>query len=166
MPKNEEKLENAFLNCEQRKKFKVIDNSSFSDYLERAQKDLASAERDFKDKDFHGARIKAYQSLFYVLNSLLVKKLGFFSKDHGCVIIALMKENIITEDTAKEVHLLVKNVLKQASASQVYQDIDEFRLQRNFALYKPKVWEDVKAKDVRKELDKIKNNFKILVGLL
>ena len=47
-----------------------------------------------------------------------------------------------------------------------YGDIDEFRIQRNFALYKPKAWENVKKEDVEEELTKIKNNFNILVKVL
>ena len=39
-------------------------------------------------------------------------------------------------------------------------------LRRNFALYKPKAWEDVTKSDVEQELQKIRNNLKILVGLL
>ena len=35
----------------------------FSDYLTRSQKDIVSAENDFKNEDYYWARIKAYQSL-------------------------------------------------------------------------------------------------------
>lgn len=166
IPQSERALEKAFLNCERRKKFREVDKSSFSDYLSRAQRDLASAERDFQSGDFHWTRVKAYQALFYMLNALLVKKLGYFSKDHGCVIAALMKKGIVTEEIAQKICLLVDKVLEQATAKKVYEDIDEYRIQRNFALYKPKAWEEVRKEDVREELDKIKENFKILVELL
>ncbi len=166
IPKSGEAIQNAFLNCEKRGRFKKVDQSSFFDYVERAQKDLASAERDFEAKDFHWARVKAYQSLFHMLNALLIKKVGYFSKDHGCVIIALMKEGIISEDAANGLHLLVDKVLKHATSRDVYLDINDFRIQRNFALYKPKPWDDVKEEDVRAELDNIKSNFRILVNLL
>lgn len=91
IPKSTEALQKAFLNCETRGRFKKVEQQSFSDYLERANKDLASAERDFHAKDYHWDRVKAYQSLFHILNALLIKKLGYYSKDHGCVIVALMK---------------------------------------------------------------------------
>lgn len=166
LPANSTALNRAFLSCERKGKLKAIDVALYSDYVERAQKDLASAERDFSAGDFHWARVKAYQSLFYLLNALLIKYKGYFSKDHGCVIIALMHENIITEETAAALHLLVKNALEQVNADTIYADFDEFRMQRNFALYKPKAWEDVKAEDVRQELDKIKENFQTLLRLL
>ncbi|MBI2140365.1 HEPN domain-containing protein [Candidatus Woesearchaeota archaeon] len=166
VPKSAEALQRAFLSCEKGGRFKKVGQEAFSDYVERANKDLASAERDFEANDFHWARVKAYQSLFHLLNALLIKKLGYYSKDHGCIIVALMNDGIISEDSAKELHLLVDKVMKQATSNDVYRDLDEFRIQRNFALYKPKSWVDVKEGDVRAELDKIKNNFKILVSLL
>ncbi|MBU0460510.1 MAG: HEPN domain-containing protein [Candidatus Woesearchaeota archaeon] len=166
VPKTEQAMDRAFLNCQTRKKFRDVEKSQFSDYLLRAQKDLSSAERDFKAEDFHWARVKGYQALFYLLNALLVKHLGYFSKDHGCVIVALMKNEIITEETAGKINLLAERTLKHANSRIIYDDIDEFRIQRNFALYKPKAWEDVKKEDVKAELDKIKQNFKILVSLL
>ncbi len=156
-------LGKAYQNCTQRGRFKPVDKSAYGDYLERAQKDLTSAERDLSAGDLHWARVKAYQSLFHLLNALLVKHLGFFSKDHGCVIVALMSHNIITPKTAEDLSLLKQVALKD---SNIYQDLDQFRIQRNFALYKPKAWEEVKKEDVQSEIEKIKSNFKILVRLL
>ncbi len=166
IPQSKTSIKKAYENCLQRKKFRQVEKSSFADYLLRAQKDLASAERDFKAKDFHWTRIKAYQSLFHILNAILIKKEGYFSKDHSCVIAALMSGNIITNEIAKKLHLISEKIKKEITSKEVYQDIDEFRIQRNFALYKPKAWEDITEKDIREELEKIKENFKILVELL
>lgn len=166
IPDSGQALKKAFLNCQSRKKFREVSQETYQDYLERAQKDLASAERDFQAGDFHWARIKAYQSLFHLLNALLVKHLGFFSKDHGCVIVALMSHNIISGQTAGKINLLMDKAVADTNTKNVYQDINEFRIQRNFALYKPKAWEEVRREDVAEELDKIKYNFSILVGLL
>ena len=60
----------------------------------------------------------------------------------------------------------MSSVLKQVTAQTIYDDIDEFRIQRNFALYKPKAWEEVKKEDVARELEKIQKNIAILVVLL
>ncbi len=166
VPNSEQALKKAFLNCQSRGKFKAVPKESYSDYLERARRDLLSAERDFQAGDFHWARIKAYQSLFHLLNAILVKHLGFFSKDHGCVIVALMSNDIITSEIAGKINLLMDKVIAAVNVKSIYEDIDEFRLQRNFALYKPKAWEEVKKEDVAEELDKIKINFNILAGLL
>lgn len=166
IPISEEALSNAFLDCQRKKALITVDKSSYNDYLIRAQHDLVSAERDLGSGDYHWCRIKAYQALFHLLNALLVKHLGYYSKDHGCIIVSLMNSEIITSVVAKKISLLYGDVLKQSLDKMVYEDIDELRLQRNFALYKPKAWEDVTKDDVAFELKKIKDNFKVLVMLL
>ena len=68
---------------------------------------------------------------------------------------------MIIEDVSKD------NPADSAITSEdAIQDIDDFRIQRNFALYKPKAWEEVTKKDIESELEKIKNNIRILAGLL
>lgn len=168
LPKTEKALEKAYQNCEKKNKFREVDNQEFQDYVVRSQKDMASADNDFKNEDYYWARIKAYQSLFHILNALLVKNLGYYSKDHGCILTALMKNNIISNETASELHIIVKSLSqnKVITSEDALQDIDDFRIQRNFALYKPKAWEEITKKDIEQELNKIKNNIKILVGLL
>lgn len=158
-------IENAYADCENNNSFRQIDDGSFKDYVVRSQKDLASAENDFNAGDYYWTRIKAYQALFHILNALLVKHTGKFSKDHGCILIALMKHDIITEEISKELHI-VMDKKKPANPADVIQDIDDFRIQRNFALYKPKAWDDVTKDDIRQELDKVKHNINILVDLL
>src|SRR3989338_6320511 len=163
LPKTEKALERAYLACESKKKLRKIDNNTFSDYVIRSQKDIASADNDFKNEDYYWARIKAYQALFHMLNALLVKNLGYYSKDHGCIINALLKHKIITDDTAAKLHIIVNDTSKKSieTSDDAIQDIDDFRIQRNFALYKPKAWEDVTKQDIEQELQKIKNNINI-----
>jgi uncharacterized protein (UPF0332 family) len=165
-PHSEEALLRAFLDCQRKKVLITVDKSSYNDYLIRGQRDLVSAERDLVSGDYHWCRIKAYQALFHLLNALLVKHLGYYSKDHGCVIVSLMSSKIITSTVAEKISLLYTDVLKQSFDKKLFEDIDELRLQRNFALYKPKAWEDVTKDDVASELRKIKDNFKVLVMLL
>lgn len=168
IPKTEKTLEKAYLNCERRRKFRKIDSQQFKDYVIRSQKDLASAENDFKSGDYYWARIKSYQALFHMLNALLVKNFGYYSKDHGCILAALMKNKIITDEIASELHIIVESLSenKMMSSEDALQDIDDFRIQRNFALYKPKAWKEVTKEDIEQELGKIKNNINILVRLL
>ncbi len=167
MPKTQQSLERAYQDCERKKSFRKIDRDKFQDYLIRSQKDIASADNDLKNGDYHWARIKAYHSLFQMLNALLVKNFGYYSKDHGCILTALLKNNIITDEIASQLHLIVEDITKNTiTPEDILQDIDDFRIQRNFALYKPKAWEDVTKEDIEQELNKIRNNLKILVGLL
>jgi len=168
IPKTLKALEKAYKNCEKKNKFRNVDSQQFQDYVVRSQKDIASADNDFKNDDYYWARIKAYQALFHMLNALLVKHCGYYSKDHGCILTALLKNNIITDETASQLHIIVENILESSRKTHedVIQDIDDFRIQRNFALYKPKAWEEVTKEDIEQELIKIKNNIKILAGLL
>ncbi len=168
LPQTEKALEKAYQNCEKRNKFRKVDRSQFQDYVIRSQKDLASADNDFKNGDYYWVRIKAYQALFHMLNALLVKNFGYYSKDHGCILAALLKNKIITDEIALQLHLVVEDVTKKeiTSAEDAVQDIDDFRIQRNFALYQPKAWKEVTKQDIEEELMKIKNNIAILAGLL
>jgi uncharacterized protein (UPF0332 family) len=167
IPKTVKALERAYSFCEKKKAFRVADKNTFSDYVLRGQKDIASAQNDFQHEDFHWVRVKAYQALFHILNALLVKHCGYFSKDHSCILSALLKNNIITEEIAEKLHLVVGNIEKCAkTVENAVQDIDDLRIQRNFALYKPKAWEEVTKHDIKDELEKIKKNIEILVDLL
>lgn len=168
LPRTEKALEKAYQNCEKRNKFRKVDRLQFHDYVIRSQKDLASADNDFKNSDYYWARIKAYQALFHMLNALLVKNCGYYSKDHGCILTSLLKNRIITDEIAVQLHLMVEDVTKKkiTSSEEVVQDIDDLRIQRNFALYKPKAWKEVTQLDIEEELRKIKNNITILAGLL
>jgi uncharacterized protein (UPF0332 family) len=167
IPKTKDALEKAYQNCEERNRFRQVDKSSYQDYVVRSQKDIASADNDFKNEDYYWVRIKAYQALFHMLNALLVKNFGYYSKDHGCILTALLKNNIITDEIASKLHLIMENVTKNEITSEdAIQDIDDFRIQRNFALYKPKAWEEVTKKDIEQELNKIKSNINILADLL
>ena len=73
-----------------------------------------------------------------------------------------MVENI----TKKERKETEDDTQENLTAESAIQDIDDFRIQRNFALYKPKAWEEVTKEDIKSELTKIKDNMKILAGLL
>src|SRR3989344_3657293 len=118
LPKAVNTLERAYQNCEKRNKFRKVDSQQFQDYVIRSQKDAASAENDFKNEDFYWCRIKAYQALFHMLNALLVKNFGYYSKDHGCILTALLKNNIITNEIASKLHIVVENLSKNAITSE------------------------------------------------
>src|SRR3989344_175374 len=76
------------------------DKENYVDYIKEAYSDLKSAEKEDNEK---WAITKAYQSLFLMCNALLVKNLGYYSKDHERVVIALMKNKIIASKTIEKI---------------------------------------------------------------
>ncbi len=170
VPKSNKALQKAYDFCVKKKSFRDAEKSTFVDYVLRSQKDIASAENDFQNEDYYWVRVKGYQALFHMLNALLVKHCGYFSKDHGCILTALLKKEIILDNIAEKLHIVVRDVENVRdfadSVGSAVQDIDDLRIQRNFALYKPKAWKEVTKEDIRYELDKIKKNIQILVTLL
>ena len=101
-PRTDKKLEKSYQSCENRKKFVQISKDSYSEHLELAKDDLNSIKTDFEKKNWRWAVTKSYYAVFHATNALLVNKLGFFSKDHLCAVIALKKENLIPEKLYKE----------------------------------------------------------------
>ncbi|MBU2639642.1 MAG: HEPN domain-containing protein [Nanoarchaeota archaeon] len=101
-PKTEKKLEKSYTNCEKRKKFIELSKKDYLKHLELAKDDLNSIEIDFNKKNWRWVITKSYYAVFHATNALLVDKLGFFSKDHLCAVIALKRENLIPEKFYKE----------------------------------------------------------------
>lgn len=101
-PKTEEKLEKSYQSCRDRKKFVELSKESYSEHLELAKDDLNSISTDFEKRNWRWVVTKSYYSIFHATNALLVNKLGFFSKDHSCAVIALKKENLIPEKLYRE----------------------------------------------------------------
>ena len=93
LPKNNTALEKEYKRCQ--KSFITISKEAYKDYFEEAYSDLDSADKEENDK---WAIAKAYQALFLYCNGLLVRKAGFYSKDHGCVLIGLLKNNIVPKE--------------------------------------------------------------------
>ena len=96
-PKTDEKLKKSYEDCEKRRKFVKLSKGSYSEHLELAKDDLNSIATDFENKNWRWVVTKSYYAIFHATNALLVNKLGFFSKDHLCAVIALKKENLIPE---------------------------------------------------------------------
>lgn len=101
-PKTSEKLEKSYETCEKRKKFVELSKDSYSEHLELAKDDLNSIKTDFEQKNWRWVVTKSYYAVFHATNALLVNKLGFFSKDHLCAVLALKKENLIPDELYKE----------------------------------------------------------------
>ena len=144
MPKTKEALERAYKKCE--KKFIKISSSLFKEYRDLAYEDLDSAK---KEENPRWALTKAYQALFHMCNSILVKKLGFYSKDHNCVIIALLLNELIPEETLIQVHKMLEKKNKFFSGlppkDSFYGEVSNIRITRNKYLYLPEILRKIKT---------------------
>ena len=101
-PKTQEKIEKSYESCEKRGKFVKLSQEHYSEHLELAKDDLNSIQTDFVKKNWRWVVIKSYYAIFHAINALLINKLGFFSKDHLCAVIAIKKGNLIPEGLYKE----------------------------------------------------------------
>lgn len=130
IPKSDTAVKNDFEDCIKRERLIGADADTYAEYLERAKDDFVSAKRDFDSKDHYWCLIKAYQSVFFACNAFLVKKYKFFSKDHKCLISALLNYGIDEKISEK-----IKKLLELNSRME---KVDVIRQKRNTALYHPK----------------------------
>jgi uncharacterized protein (UPF0332 family) len=144
IPKDDKKLNKEYQRC--RKSFVKVDKESYIHYKNEAYSDLQSAEKDESEK---WAITKAYQSLFLMCNALLVRNLGFYSKDHSCVIIALLKNNILTEETINKINDMLNEKKKLLSEfkpkKNFFEEISNIRITRNRYLYLPETERKLKS---------------------
>lgn len=135
LPKTEKALDKAYKRC--LRDFVTIEAGTYTSYFEEALSDLDSAEKEQSNK---WAMAKAYQALFLYCNGLLVKKAGFYSKDHGCVLIGLLKHSIVAKETLQKIHELLekkKEILTEVE-SNFFEEVNNLRIKRNNYLYLPK----------------------------
>ncbi|MFH1642032.1 MAG: HEPN domain-containing protein [Nanoarchaeota archaeon] len=162
IPKGKDALEKEYSRCLNKKTFVKISNASYIDYLDEAYFDLNSAEKDTDEK---WAITKAYQALFLTCNALLVRKLGYYSKDHSCVIISLMRNNIISENTLEKIKDMLNEKRKLFSELQsknnLFDEISNIRITRNKYLYLPKTQRRLKS-SVKGIIEEVKELIKIL----
>ncbi|MDP7116165.1 MAG: hypothetical protein QF632_05935 [Candidatus Woesearchaeota archaeon] len=142
IPKTKEGLEKAYDKCQ--KRYIKIDKISYKDYFEEALSDLAAADKEDIDK---WKIAKAYQALFLHCNGLLVKHAGFYSKDHGCVLIGLIEHKIISEGILKRIHTILEEKKKTEVPikEDLFNEITRIRIARNKYLYFPKTLRKLKA---------------------
>ena len=146
IPKNEKSLERAYHDCTKKNVFVMISKESYKDYLDEALADLASAQKELKEGDIKWAIVKAYQALFFQCTAVLVKNLGVYSKDHGCLIIALLKNNLIKQEVLEKVADIFQH------KKTLYEEIDRIRIFRNKALYFPKAQNKIGGREEAKKI--------------
>lgn len=144
IPKTSNALERSYKRCE--KDFVRIDRSFYREYQQMAYDDLESAS---KEESPRWAATKAYQALFLMCNSVLVKKLGFYSKDHNCIITALLYNKIIPEDSLTKIHDMLEKKDKFFAEippnESFFEEIANIRISRNNYLYLPKTLRNIKT---------------------
>ena len=138
------------------KKFVKVNKENYLDYIKEAYSDLESAEKEDNEK---WAITKAYQSLFLMCNALLVKNFGYYSKDHECVVIALMKNKIIASKTIEKISKILNKgqELDLKPKKDFFEEISNIRITRNKYLYLPKTQRklNVSHKDIINEVKEL-----------
>ncbi len=156
--KNSKRLNKEFNWCSSKNTFVKVGKESYIDYMDEALSDLNSAAKEENEK---WAITKAYQALFLACNALLVRKLGFYSKDHGCVIVALLKHSIVTEEKLARINAMLEQKKKLFSELRprmnFFDEISNIRITRNKYLYLPRTQRKLKvsAKGVIEEVKEI-----------
>ncbi len=157
MPKSENALEREYSRCIKKKKFVQMPKEKYIDYVKEAYSDIASAEQEV-EKSPKWAVVKAYQALFLMSNALLVRKTGFYSKDHGCILIALMKEKVFSRKIIDDISVLLKNKKKNED---FFEEVSDIRIARNKYLYLPQTQRKLNV-SVKELVDEIKILIKIM----
>ncbi len=160
LPKDNKALEREYIRC--KKSFVTVSKESYQDYFEEAYSDLYSADMEENDK---WAIAKAYQALFLYCNGLLVKKTGFYSKDHGCVIIGLFKNNVVSKETLEKINKMLEEKKKVFTEIELknnfFEEISKIRISRNKYLYLPKTQRELKESP-KQRINEVKEIIKIL----
>ena len=140
LPKNAESLEKFYQNCEIRKKF-ISGNKQFSEkHLKKAKNDLYRTIREFEDKCWDWTVIKAYYAIHHSGNALLLRKKGFFCKDHSCLIVALKYHNLIADELFNELSKLHESLSDALGFDLTFQ-------LRKLGQYDVDEWENIKESD-------------------
>ncbi len=140
LPSEKRSIENFFFNCEKRRKFITSDKKEHEKHLAKAKHDLYRATKEQEDKCWDWTVIKAYYALHHASNALLLKKRGYFCKDHLCLIIALKYFELIPDSLFKElssVHESLADVLGLDLTFQL----------RKISQYSVEEWENITEED-------------------
>lgn len=159
MQNKESKIEKRYNLC--KRSFVALDEKLYPEYQNMAYEDLDSSK---KEENLRWKITKAYQALFLMCNSLLVKKLGFYTKDHDCLIIALLHNDLIPGDVLQR----IKSVFSKREAfseldmgDAFFRGVSEIRIARNNYLYLPKTLRKTKTAP-EQIIDEVKELIKLI----
>lgn len=93
-----------------------------------------------------------------MLNSMLIRKTGFYSKDHACILVALMREKAFSSDILDKISILLKDRKKNEN---FFEEVSDIRVARNKYLYLPQTQRllNISVQDL---VNEIKDMIKIL----
>jgi len=145
-PRTNDKLNISYENCKKRKKFIGFSRGFYTEHLELAKDDLNSIKTDFERENWRWVVTKSYYAIFHATNGLLVNKLGFFSKDHLCAVIALKKEDLIPKELYEELGKIYER----------FSDIFGFAIMfeaRKLSQYDTEKWKELTEEDAKSTRD-------------
>lgn len=147
LPKSKQALSNEYRRCEH--SFVKVPREAGRAYLSEALIDLASAEKELKSGSPKWAIAKAYQALFLVSNGILVARKGFYSKDHGCVLVALLYHGLIPEEILGRIEEMLgkRHEATPRTKPDLFEEVSSLRVMRNTYLYMPSTLRRVRASE-------------------
>jgi len=98
LPKTKESIAKSYESCDTQKRFVKVGKDSFLPHLEKAKSDLSRITPDMENGYWDWVIIKSYYATHHAINALLVKSLGFYSKDHICAILALKNHELLPDE--------------------------------------------------------------------
>jgi|SRR3989338_3262831 len=141
LPNKKESIDKFYNNCEKRKKFISVDKDSYKKHLKKAKHDLYRAIKESEDGNaWDWTVIKAYYAIHHATNSLLIKKMGVFCKDHLCLIIALKHHELIKDELFKELTSLHESISDVLGLDLTFQ-------LRKISQYDVNEWENITEKE-------------------
>src|SRR3989338_346277 len=142
LPKDKERIKIFYENCEKRHKYTSAVREYADKHLIKAKHDFSRAVKELEDKCWDWTVIKAYYSIFHAGNYLLLKKKGFFCKDHSCLIIALEYNGLLDNKIYKELSDL------HESLADIFGFDLTFQL-RKLGQYDVNEWENITEDDAK-----------------
>ncbi len=149
VPQGEKALENAVNNCTKRNKFVEDSQENAPKYIERSKRDLGTAITDLENKVYDWSLVKAYNSILFAENAILVRKFGIFSKDHTCAINKLRLDGLIDGslfEDLKKIYAGRENLFDDAIVSRIFEA-------RKTGLYGLEDWKNFTEEDARIAID-------------
>ncbi len=112
LPREKSSIEAFYANCTKLNSFRESRQPA-SEFLSAAKQDLLSAARDFQSGDWIWTVNKAYYVIYNACTAILIKKTGKFTKDHGCLFVALAHHELVPKELFEKL-------------SKIYEDVNDY----------------------------------------